>query len=406
MNKKNYPDKAFYVVIKKMNLPDLEYFIEGLSYNKEANRDKIVACMSRRKLLLKKPESVFDNNNRLHLLANFIDDDGNAHESTPVKGNRFFGKMTKRIKKGDSIHFKDFYIELTSGLELHRFAQLIGADWSIAEKYSSYKFTESKHKTKHKGMSKSNLLFISFFDAIEKMTLPDLEQFIEGLSDDMEVNRDKMNACFKQRKSLLTEMFECTPTNLERLHCIANLINDHAKMLYDKGNQFFEQTRKLWHSDENEPFTDFYIEISLRIQFNDEQTSILHLDDDKSGSDYVRMAELLNDYYHNDYHHHGSLLIGDTLEIGANEKFEFFGHTKDRKENWGKSRFFEKFPELRELPITWEFHKLLFHTNYALQDIIRVNDVWSEVKVVRQHIYNPSPKRKKEPEKGGEIVSF
>ena len=106
MNKKNYLYKSFYAVIKKLNLPELEYFIEGLSYNKEANRDKIVACMSQRKSLLKKPESAFDNNDRLHLLANFMDNDGNAHESTPFKGNRFFGKMTKRVKKGDSISKK------------------------------------------------------------------------------------------------------------------------------------------------------------------------------------------------------------------------------------------------------------------------------------------------------------
>lgn len=120
-------------------------------------------------------------------------------------------------------------------------------------------------------MNRNNYPDDSFYEAIEKLTLPDLENFIKGLSDEMEVNREKIKACLSHRKYLLRDMFECTPKNVERLHNIANLIKDNAKMLRDKGNQLFAQIQKLWQDGENNPFTDFYIKISLQIVFNDEE---------------------------------------------------------------------------------------------------------------------------------------
>ena len=240
-------------------------------------------------------------------------------------------------------------------------------------------------------MSRKYYLDDSFYKAIENLTLPDLEYFIEGLRDDMEINHEKINACLIQRKSMLEDIFECTPDNVERLHYIANLIKDNTKMLRDKGNQLYVQMQKLWQDGENEPFTDFRIEISLRISFNDEEISILHLDDDKSGSDYVRMAELLDDFYFQT-HNHGNLITRDSIE--KETMIEYFKPLEldGKEDDWGESWFFDKFPELQEMPITMEFHDLLFHSNYALQDIIRVNDVWSEVKVVWQHIYMPGEK--------------
>jgi len=235
-------------------------------------------------------------------------------------------------------------------------------------------------------MSRKNYPDQLFYEQIEKMTLPDLEYFIEELSDDMKANHKKINVCLSQRKNVLKNMFECTPENVERLHCISTLINDNVKMLHDKGNQLYAQMSKLWQDGENKPFTDFYIEISLRIHFNDEETSILHLDDDKTGSNYVRMAELLDDFSDYDYNL-GNLILHDTIEPGAREYFKFLGYDQEMNElDWGEPCIFNQFPELREIPITWEFRNLLFYSKYALQDIIRVNDVWCEAKVVWQRI--------------------
>jgi len=223
----------------------------------------------------------------------------------------------------------------------------------------------------------------SFYAQIEKMTLPELEHLIEELFDEMEANRREIDACFSRRKSVLRDMFECTPENVKRLHCIANLVKDNTKMLHDKGNQLYAQMCKLWHDGENKSFTDFYIEISLRICFNDEETSILPLDDDNSGSNYVRMAELIDDF-RNEYR--SNLILPSTIETGGMEFFKFVDSDDGNADDWGCPYFFNQFPELRDMPITWEFHNLLFHSQYALQDIIRMNDIWCEAKVVWQRI--------------------
>jgi hypothetical protein len=145
----------------------------------------------------------------------------------------------------------------------------------------------------------------------------------------------------------------------------------------------------LWEENKNEPFTDFRIDLSLEISHNCED-SILCLDDDNSGSNYLRMSELLDDFYFN---RRSDLIYNDRLNYDPEEKtertfqpFESPYESDDKINYWGESKFLDKFPILLNLPITWEFHNLLFHSNYALQDIIRINDVWSEVKVVWQHI--------------------
>ena len=227
----------------------------------------------------------------------------------------------------------------------------------------------------------------SFYEQIEKMTLLDLELFIEALCKNMEVNRHKIDACFEHRKYLLNDMFECTPENVKRLHCISNLLKNRTAMLCKKGNHLYKQMLRLWRQKQNEPFTDFRIDLSLHISYNYEG-SILQLDDDNSGSNYPKMAELLDDFYYKQYS--GNLIFRDTISYDTEKErqkwtFQFF-ELDGKIDNWGEHWFFEKFPTLRNLPVTYEFHKLLYHTNYSLQDIIRINDVWSEAKVVWQHI--------------------
>ena len=227
----------------------------------------------------------------------------------------------------------------------------------------------------------------SFYTAIENMTLPDLEIFIAALCEDISVNREKIDSSLMQRKYLLNNMFKCTPENVERLFCMANLVKDRLAMLHEKGNQLHRQMCQVWNEGKNPPFNDFYVKISLTPCFNDEETSILHLDDDGSGSDYVKMAEILEDFYYETCDH-GNLILHDSLHYDEDNNENTFEpiNSDGKADDWGESWFFNQFPELRELPIVWEFHNLLFHSNYAMQDIIRMNDVWSEATVCWQHI--------------------
>ena len=74
-------------------------------------------------------------------------------------------------------------------------------------------------------MNRKNYPDQLFHEQIEKMTFPDLEYFIEELSDDMKANRKKIDACLSQRKNVLRNMFDSTPENVERLYCIAILFS-------------------------------------------------------------------------------------------------------------------------------------------------------------------------------------
>ena len=231
-----------------------------------------------------------------------------------------------------------------------------------------------------------------YYETLEKMTLPELEQEIKNLctatgSDiDTEYEHEKIMACLRVRISKLNKIFECTPENIERLHRVANLIKDRTAMLYKKGNQLYEQMWRVWQANENEPFNDFYVELSLNISYNDEH-SVLNLPEDGTGSNYLFMAEVLNSFYFEN----GvieNLIVCDTRNYYPDtpaRKFQF-SEVDGKIDEWSEGWFFEKFPKLKGLPITLEFHNLLFHSYYSLQDIIRINDVWSEVKVVWQHI--------------------
>jgi len=225
----------------------------------------------------------------------------------------------------------------------------------------------------------------TLYGRIKKMSLPELESFIERLSKEMGANH-KIDVCLSHRKYLLRNMFKCTPDNVERLFRVANLIKERVEMLHHEGNRLYAQMCKVWQGGENKPFTDFYVELSLRISFNDAETSILHIDDDESGSNYLRMAELLDDFY-SDTYNRGNLMFYERIDSDdASEKIFKFLDCDDKVDNWGEPWFFDEFPELRGMPVVYEMHDLLFHSNYALQDIIRVNDIWCEAKVGWQHI--------------------
>ena len=222
----------------------------------------------------------------------------------------------------------------------------------------------------------------AFYGQTEKLALPEVERLLLEMSGDMRANHKRMDVCLSRRKHLLREMFVCTPDNAEGLRRMAILVKDRMAMLHDKGNQLCAQMYREWQGGGNKPFTDFCVGISLTVCFNDAETSVLDLGDDGSGSDYVKMAEVLSDFYHD------APLVMLSREIhydegNAWEPFRF-ADVDGKVDEWRED--LDQFPELRDIPSVLEFHNLVCHSHYALQDIIRVNDVWSEAKVAWQHI--------------------
>ena len=237
----------------------------------------------------------------------------------------------------------------------------------------------------------------TFYKKLQKMPLAELEQFIKSLckysesssiyTDD---NHEQILACLRVRHSKLNKLFECTPENVERLHRVANLVKDRSAMLRKKGSQMYSQMWQIWKTNQNEGFTDFYVELQMFICYNDED-SIFDLPDDNSGSDYRLMSEILSGFYF-EQNSEGFLIKDISIDYYEKDEkafldyYNFVFKINNYDDDWGEPWFFEKFPELKKLPITREFHDLLFHSLYSLQDIIRINDIWSEAKVVWQCI--------------------
>ena len=250
----------------------------------------------------------------------------------------------------------------------------------------------------------------AYYEKLRAMTLPELEQFIKTLCVKSKSeynfihifpdNYEETMACLHVRWSKMKEIFDCTPENIERLHRMAILVKNRTEMLRKKGNQLLRQMYQTWQANENEDFTDFYVELQMTVSYNCED-SILYLPDDNSGSDYHFMSEVLNAFYYEEINS-GFLIFDDDIDYDEekDEQKDFdwlksLRYGDDEEENtWGESRFFEKFPELKKLPFTWEFHRLMFHSYYSMQDIMRINDIWSDAKVVWQHIEGQETEQK------------
>jgi len=243
-----------------------------------------------------------------------------------------------------------------------------------------------------------NLPEEKFYEEIKTLTIPELEQLIEQFDkiirkSDRET-KYRMRYCLSRRIGLLTQQFECSPENLERLQNVANLVKTHADILRKKGNELYKRTLQELQDGNHEPFRDFYVELSLNVHFNGEQ-SVLNLPDDNTSSDYIKMSEILDRF---DNHPERNLFLGgERIDYDPEILEKSLDLDDDMESHNGNPYLWEgfgrKFPELQRIPITWEFHQLLDHTNYALQDIIRINDVWGEVKVCWQHITSNSGKK-------------
>ena len=226
-----------------------------------------------------------------------------------------------------------------------------------------------------------------FGEQIKTLSVPDLEQVLGLLdkgSNSRKANHAKITLCLKQRKHLLTGIFECTPENMERLQYMTKLVRERAEMLYKKGDQLYTQMLQLWQNGENEQFEDFYVELTLQASYNDEDYSVLRLPDDNSGSNYIRMSEHLTSCHHNV---DNNIMTRSRIDYNSDKPRESFSDLRKQCELpagddylWW-DQFGCKFPELHQIPISQEFHNLIAHTHYALQDIIRINDIWSKAVV-------------------------
>lgn len=237
----------------------------------------------------------------------------------------------------------------------------------------------------------------SFYDLVDKMALSDLEDFIVGLSENQRCNSEKIGICLRQRQCLLRDKFECTAENVARFGQVMLLLKERSKMLLTNAQKLYIKMHRQWQEDAETDFPDFAIEAILKIGFTD-QDDVLELIDDTE-SKYAQMAEIIYDYYDDNWggdlmemrmDYNSTKAVEEFEDINFNGSIDYQSDFDDG--DWGEGWFLEQFPELSKFPITHAAHRLLFHSNYALQDIIRANAWSSEIKITYQSYIDTSGK--------------
>jgi MoaA/NifB/PqqE/SkfB family radical SAM enzyme len=240
-----------------------------------------------------------------------------------------------------------------------------------------------------------------FCNCLKKMSIPELEEFIEefcrygGYYNYRQDSFEKLENCLKRRKTLLNEMIECTPENLKRIRAVIKYFDKEKKILVEKGKQLHTQMQQHFLQKEDDIFSNFYIKLLMTVSGNsDHEDSILHLPDDHSHSNYLKMAECLSKFYYKKYNErHSFELFEAVLHYKVDIFNQIWDDEMDYKRNkdthcWSYSCYGDKFPELWKLPVDGSFHDLFgssrYSSLYAFQDIIRINEVWSEAKIVQQ----------------------
>lgn len=228
-----------------------------------------------------------------------------------------------------------------------------------------------------------------FSKRIDKCSISELENLAIQIS---EYKSDRYykgllsDLVLRRRRWLLNREFEGNEINTKHFMRVLSLFKKRENLLRKKADELYAELWKKWENGKNENFSDFYIEISLSPHYNWER-SILNLKNDETTYNYGKIAEILDD-------------VNSTESIFSNridfdrQKFHENPFTDSERKSIQCLLFFEE-PRLeeqlyafRDVPVTWGFHCLVDHTHYAVQDIIRINDIWGEVRVGYQDIFD------------------
>jgi len=226
-----------------------------------------------------------------------------------------------------------------------------------------------------------------YYDEIEKMSLPELENRIKILHKEFQrsgANKDdKLDACLNVRKRLINSNFVFTPEAIKGIERINRILMESTAKVLKRTNLLCKHMTELKASGDD--FLDsFYIEGTVSIKFNSEESLLLPAHDENNGqSDYVVMAEILEDANHS-YENLREFSFDEGGELFSTEDEEVFVGDEMLENNWNIEELSES--ALRGIEyFCYASHILFVHSNYSFSDSIRINDIWNEVTVRHQN---------------------
>ena len=190
---------------------------------------------------------------------------------------------------------------------------------------------------------------------------------------------DRVQELMSNRSYLLHLLFEkhCTPEEVTRLENVNTLLLDLTNQTYCRTARMLRSVISMPACDQDD---DFIVEGKLIPEF-DLPGSVLRLEDDSFyGSDFVRMAAILQEteefqpamanprVYPGRIEHYTPLMTDKEL-----------GCSNDLDDGISWAEAWLSIPPLEHINICYALHALVTHMNWSIPDVLRINDYKIEV---------------------------
>lgn len=190
---------------------------------------------------------------------------------------------------------------------------------------------------------------------------------------------DKVGLMMADRSYILELLFEkhCTPSEVARLEKVNTLLQDLTNQTYYRTARMLRSVLSMSAYDQDE---DFIVEGKLVPEF-DLPGSVLRLEDDNYyGSDFIRMAAILQETEEFQPAMANPRVYPDHIEKYTpwmTDKELGCSNDLDDGTSWAEAWLI--IPPLRHINVCYALHALVTHMNWSIPDVLRINDYKIEV---------------------------
>lgn len=211
---------------------------------------------------------------------------------------------------------------------------------------------------------------------------------------------DRVQELMSDRSFILELLFEkhCTPSEVARLEKVNALLLDLTNRTYQRTASLL---RKVLSTPAEDLDDDFTVEGKLVPEF-DLPASVLRLEDDNFyGSDFVRMAAILQETEEFQPAMANPRVYPNYIEnYTPSMTDKELGCSNDLDDGISWAEAWLSIPPLRNIIVCHALHALVTHMNWSIPDVLRINDYKIEVTFTVQQYSDQDRKSEKEkPEK-------
>lgn len=185
---------------------------------------------------------------------------------------------------------------------------------------------------------------------------------------------DRVQELMSDRSYILELLFEkhCTPSEVTRLEKVNTLLLDLTNRTYERTAKLL---RKVLSTPAEDLDDDYTVEGKLVPEF-DLPASVLRLEDDNYyGSDFIRMAAILQETEEFQPAMANPRVYPDNIEkYTPSMTDKELGCSNDLDDGTSWAEAWLSIPPLEHINICYALHALVTHMNWSIPDVLRIND--------------------------------